>query len=47
MSAATGAVVRVISGSGYAFDNPDAVSLDGTHVWVSNGAENTVTGFRA
>ena len=36
LSASTGALVKVISGSSYGFDNPDAVASDGTHVWVAN-----------
>ena len=38
LDAATGALVQVISGSSYGFDSPEAVSSDGTHVWVANKA---------
>ena len=36
LSASTGALVQVISGSSYGFDAPAAISSDGTHVWVAN-----------
>jgi hypothetical protein len=35
----------VISGSAYSFDEPDAVATDGTNVWVTNAAAQSVTGF--
>ena len=37
LSAATGAVVQVISGSSYQFNGPYTISSDGTHVWVGDG----------
>jgi hypothetical protein len=50
-------LVKVISGSSYGFEFPDAISSDGTHVWVANGpgsgdrpllsAGNTVTELSA
>jgi DNA-binding beta-propeller fold protein YncE len=43
LAAATGALVKVISGSSYGFNYPDAVSSDGTHVWVANGNGQSVT----
>ena len=43
LDASTGALVQVITGSSYGFDDPDAVSSDGTHVWVVNGGGNSVT----
>src|ERR1035441_2219247 len=36
--------VKVI---GWGFNNPDAVSSDGTHVWVANSAGNSVTELAA
>jgi hypothetical protein len=36
LSAATGALIKVISGPSYGFNGPDAVFSDGTHVWVAN-----------
>jgi DNA-binding beta-propeller fold protein YncE len=45
IDAATGAAVRVVSGDGIEPNGPDAVSSDGTHVWVCNYSNNTVTGF--
>ena len=36
LSASTGALVKVLSGSRYRFDHPDAVSSDGRHVWVAS-----------
>ena len=49
LSASTGALVQVISGSSYGFDNPHAVSSDGTHVWVANDSNtlNSVTELSA
>jgi hypothetical protein len=44
-SAATGALVQVISGAAYSFDEPDGVATDGTNVWVPNAAAQSVTGF--
>jgi hypothetical protein len=35
LSASTGKLVKVMSGSRYGFDEPYAVSSDGTHVWVT------------
>lgn len=43
LSTATGALVKVIKGSSYGFDSPNAVSSDGTHVWVANLDGNSVT----
>ena len=33
----------MIKGSSYGFDDPDAISSDGTHVWVANSRRNSVT----
>ena len=38
-------LVKVISGSSYGFDDPDAIASDGTHVWVANARGNS--GHRA
>ena len=43
LDAATGALVQVLSGSSYGFNCPEAVSSDGTHVWVANQHGNSVT----
>ena len=39
--------MQVISGSGYGFDSPDAISSDGTHVWVANHGGDSVTELNA
>jgi len=43
LSASTGTLVRVIRGSRYGFDYPDAVASDGTHVWVASMVGGSVT----
>jgi DNA-binding beta-propeller fold protein YncE len=43
LDAATGALVQVISGSSYGFDNPAGIASDGTHVWVTNESGDSVT----
>jgi len=40
LNASTGALVAVISSSSYGFDVPEAVSSDGTHVWVATAKTN-------
>ena len=45
LSASTGALVQVISGSSYGFDDPVAISSDGTDVWVANYEGESVTVF--
>jgi hypothetical protein len=47
LDAATGALVRVISGSSYVFNEPVGICSDGTHVWVPNAGDQSVTGFPA
>ena len=47
LSASTGALVQVISASGYGFSDPVAISSDGTHVWVANFDGNSVTELSA
>jgi DNA-binding beta-propeller fold protein YncE len=37
----------VFSGPAYDFDNPSAVTTDGTDVWVTNRLNNTVTELNA
>jgi DNA-binding beta-propeller fold protein YncE len=32
---------------GYGFNGPDAIAVDGTHVWVANANDNSVTKLRA
>ena len=46
-SASTGSLVKVISGSKYKFNQPEAVASDGTHVWVANYGGNSVTELNA
>ena len=43
LDAPTGSLAQVLSGSQYGFQDPSAVSSDGTHVWVSNWYGNSVT----
>ncbi len=35
------------SGGSYGFDDPSAIAFDGTHLWVPNYADNSVTEFNA
>jgi len=46
LDASTGTLVQILSASSYGFDEPDAVSSDGTDVWVIN-ADDSLTGFPA
>jgi hypothetical protein len=39
--------VRTLSGDSYGFDNPWAIAVDGTHVWVANHQGNSVTELSA
>ncbi len=43
LDAATGKVLRTLSGGNYAFNAPEAVAFDGSHIWVANIAGNAVT----
>jgi hypothetical protein len=45
LSASTGALVKVITGSAYGFNVPVAVSSDGVNVWATNRGTQSVTGF--
>ncbi len=47
LSATTGGLVKVISGSRYKFDNLAAIAADGTHVWVASFDGNSVTELSA
>ena len=47
LSARTGGLVKVISGPRYKFFVPQSIASDGTHVWVTNNAGNSVTELRA
>ena len=40
----TGALVQIIQGSRFVFDDPHAVPCDGTAVWVAN-VDASLTGF--
>ena len=43
LNAATGALVKVLKGPSYGFNDPSAVASDGTHVWVTNYGGTSVT----
>ena len=43
LSASTGALVRVISGSSYGFNAPTAITSSVTDVWVVNSRNDSVT----
>jgi hypothetical protein len=45
LNATTGVLVKIITRSSYGFDQPSAVSSDGTNVWVPNYGDQSVTGF--
>jgi len=47
LSATTGGLVKVISGSRYHFNGPAAIAADRTGVWVANAAGQSVTEFPA
>jgi DNA-binding beta-propeller fold protein YncE len=47
LSASTGGLIALRSGSSYRFNAPIAVSSDGTHVWVANQAGDTVSELSA
>ena len=47
LSASTGALVKVISGSRYGFNGSGAVASGGGHVWVANLGGNSVTELSA
>jgi DNA-binding beta-propeller fold protein YncE len=46
LSASTGGLVQVLSGSSYGFSAPAGISSDGVNVWVTN-SDQSVTGFPA
>ena len=45
LNASNGSLVQTLSGASYGFDNPWAIAVDGTHLWVANHAGNSVTEF--
>src|ERR1019366_3353446 len=47
LSASTGKLVRVLSGSSYRFNYPDALALSGGYLFVANGAGRSVTELNA
>jgi DNA-binding beta-propeller fold protein YncE len=49
LSASTGALVRVITGSSYGFyeSEPFGITSAGTHIWVTDGDGNSVTELSA
>jgi hypothetical protein len=47
-SASAGAgAVRILSGGSYGFDSPDAIAVDGTHLWIANFSSGSVTELNA
>jgi DNA-binding beta-propeller fold protein YncE len=47
LDAATGALVQVLSGSDFGFNDPADISSDGTDVWVANSHGDSVTHLSA
>jgi hypothetical protein len=47
LNASTGAHVQVLSAWSYGFDDPDAITTNGTHVWVANEDGMSVTELSA
>jgi hypothetical protein len=47
LSASTGRLVRVISGSTYQFNSPEAIATGGGYVWVANTNGDSVTELRS
>ena len=45
LDARNGALVRLLQGSGYRFDDPVGIVTDGAQGWVINDAGDSVTGF--
>ena len=46
-SASTGAVVNVIEGTAYGFNQPNSITILNGTVWVGNQGNSSVTEFRA
>jgi len=47
LSASTGALVKIVSGSSYGFDDPSGITSSGTRIWVANTDGQSVTEFPA
>ena len=47
LSAATGALIRVIAGRQFQLDGPVAIAADASHVWVANATGNSLTEINA
>ena len=47
LSAATGALIRVIAGQQFQLDGPVAIAADASHVWVANATGNSLTEINA
>ena len=47
LNASNGSLVRVLSAGSYAFNGPDDIADDGTHVWVANYDGKSVTELNA
>jgi DNA-binding beta-propeller fold protein YncE len=47
LNASNGAFVQTVSGGSYGFNYPDGIAFDGTHIWVTNEGNNSVTDIQA
>lgn len=47
LSASTGSLVQVISGAKYELQGADHIASDGTNVWITNGATDSITELSA
>jgi hypothetical protein len=47
LSTSTGALVRVISGSSYEFNEPEAIAVADSYLFVANYDGNSVTAFES
>jgi hypothetical protein len=45
LDAATGALVRVLAGPGYGFNDPTGIAADGSRLWVADAYHDSVTEF--
>ena len=44
LNAGDGSLVRTVSGGGDGLDDPTAIAVDGTHLWVTNEGGGSVAG---
>ena len=47
LNADTGTLIQVLTGPSYQFNQPDAITDDGTHIWVTNIGDWSVTELNA